>query len=262
MWMTNRKELLIIIAAYNEENNIRKVLTQIEKLGLSVAADIIVINDASTDSTSRVVKELRCPMISQTFNTGYGCVLQTGYKYAVRHGYRYVIQMDGDGQHDVYNIPVLYKKLKEADGNGRYPDIVLGARFMEGSSDFPVSLPRKIAYSMFRGMIRLVTGERFSDPTTGLQGLSREAFSYYSEYNHFDDKYPDANMLIKMLLLKFKVVEIPAVMHARMDGKSMHSGLKPVWYMLRVMYSIAAIIFQVKVLKMDSEVGLRSADEV
>lgn len=258
----NQKELLIIIPAYNEGQNIRRVLTQIENLGLSSVADILVINDASTDSTNWIVKEMHYPMISQLFNMGYGCALQTGYKYAVRCGYQYLIQMDGDGQHDVCNIPMLYERLKEADGDGRCPDIVLGARFRKDSADFPVSLPKKIVYALFRSMIRLVTGEKLSDPTTGLQGLSRKAFLYYSKYNHFDDKYPDANMLIQMMLLKFKVVEIPAVMHARTAGTSMHSGLKPFWYMLRVIYSTIIIVFQVKVLKMDTEVGLRSADKI
>ena len=115
---------------------------------------------------------------------------------------------------------------------------------------------------MFRGMIRVITGERISDPTTGLQGLSRKAFLYYSKYNHFDDKYPDANMIIMMMLVKFRVVEIPAVMHARTEGKSMHSGLKPFWYMLRVMFSILIVVFRVKVLKMDAEVGLLSSDKI
>lgn len=260
--MMNQKELLIIIPAYNEGQNIRSVLTQIEELELSSVADILVINDASTDSTNWIVKEMQYPMISQLFNMGYGCALQIGYKYAIRCGYQYLIQMDGDGQHDVCNIPNLYEKLKEADADGRCPDIVLGARFREDSADFPVSLPKKIVYALFRWIIRQTTGQQFSDPTTGLQGLSRKAFLYYSKYNHFDDKYPDANMLILMLLLKFKVVEIPAVMHARTGGKSMHSGLKPFWYILRMIYSIVIILFQVKVLRMDAEVGLQSADKI
>lgn len=173
-----------------------------------------------------------------------------------------MIQMDGDGQHDVCNVPVLYHKLKEADEEGRCPDIVLGGRFMEGSAPFPVSVPKKIVYALFRSLIFLATKERISDPTTGLQGLSRKAFLYYSKYNQFDDKYPDANMLILMLLIRFKVVEVPAVMHARTEGKSMHSGLKPFWYMLRVIYSTLIILFRVKVLKMDEGVGLKSADKI
>ena len=69
-------------------------------------------------------------------------------------------------------------------------------------------------------------------------------------------------MIILMILTKFRVVEIPAVMHARAEGKSMHSGLKPFWYMLRVMFSILIVVFRVKVLKMDAEVGLLSSDKI
>ena len=257
-----KKELLIIIPSYNEGNNIRRLLMQLEELDMKDRADILIVNDASTDSTNWIVKEMHYPMLSQLYNMGYGCALQTGYKYAVRRGYQYVIQMDGDGQHDVCNIPVIYRKLKEQDADGRCPDIVLGARFMEGSSDFPVSLPKRIVYSIFRFLIRMTTGRRVADPTTGLQGLSRKAFLYYSKYDHFDDKYPDANMIILMMLIKFRVIEVPAVMHTRVEGKSMHSGLKPFWYMLRVLFSVCVVLFQAKVLKMDSEVGLLSADKI
>lgn len=69
-------------------------------------------------------------------------------------------------------------------------------------------------------------------------------------------------MLTLMMLIRFRVVEIPAVMHQRQEGKSMHSGLKPLWYMLRVCYSILIVLFQVKVLKMDMGVGLKSADKI
>ncbi len=257
-----KKELLIIIPAYNEGNNILRLLTQLENLDIKDTADILIVNDASTDATNWIVKEMQYPMLSQLYNMGYGCALQTGYKYAVRREYQYVIQMDGDGQHDVCNIPVIYHKLKEQDADGRCPDIVLGARFMEGSADFTVSLPKRVVYSIFRFLIRITTGQKIMDPTTGLQGLSRKAFLYYSKYDHFDDKYPDANMIILMMLIKFRVIEIPAVMHARAEGKSMHSGLKPFWYMLRVIFSVLIVLFRVKVLKMDVDVGYLSADKI
>ena len=260
--MRERKELLVLIPARNEEENIGAVLEEVARRRIQDLADIVVINDASEDGTARVVRKWPVHMLTNLERMGYGTSLQIGYRYALEKGYRYIIQMDGDGQHDVCNIPVIYNKLKEADEDGRYPDIVLGARFRKDSSDFPVSWPKKVVYSLFRGMIHLVTGAKISDPTTGLQGLSRKAFLYYSKYNHFDDKYPDANMLVLMLMIRFKVVEIPAVMHARTAGKSMHSGLKPFWYMLRVMYSTVIIIFRVKFLKMDVEVGLRSADKI
>ena len=156
--------------------------------------------------------------------------------------------MDADGQHDVCNIPVLYDILRTPGENGEYPDIVLGSRFMEGSSDFPVSICKRVAYSLFRLCIRAATKRRISDPTTGLQGLSSRAALYYSKFGNFDNKYPDANMLIQMLLLGYEVVEVPAVMHNRGFGVSMHSGLRPFVYMFRMMFSIMAVVFRIKVL--------------
>lgn len=99
--------------------------------------------------------------------------------------------------------------------DGKLPDIVLGSRFMEGSSGFSVSFAKKIAFVWFRIMLKTGTGRRITDPTTGLQGLNWRTFRFYSKYNNFDDKYPDANMLMQMLLLGFRVREIPAVMHVR-----------------------------------------------
>lgn len=133
------------------------------------------------------------------------------------------------------------------------PDIVLGSRFMEGSSGFSVSFAKKIAFVWFRIMLKTGTGRRITDPTTGLQGLNWRTFRFYSKYNNFDDKYPDANMLMQMLLLGFRVREIPAVMHVRTTGVSMHSGLKPVLYMFRMTFSILAVWIREKILKMDED---------
>lgn len=241
--------MLIIIPAYNEEKSIRKVLDKLEQPEIQKIADVLVMNDASSDETNWIVKDRHHALVTHVFNLGYGSALQLGYKYAIRRKYKYVFQMDADGQHDVCNIPVIYEKLREADENGEYPDIVLGSRFVEGSSEFPVSMSKKIAFALFRGMIKLGTGRSIKDPTTGLQGLSRRTVLYYSRYNHFDDKYPDANMIMQMLLLGYRIEEIPAIMHVRTEGVSMHSGLKPIVYMFRMFFSILAVVFRIRVLK-------------
>ncbi len=87
------------------------------------------------------------------------------------------------------------------------------------------------------------------DPTTGLQGLSRRAALCYSKFGNFDEKYPDANMITNMLLSDFNIVEIPAVMHLREHGKSMHSGLKPIGYMFHMFFSILAVLIRQKIFK-------------
>ena len=247
-----KKELLIIIPDYNEAGNIENVLDKLEAPEIAGIADLLVMNDASSDNTNWIVKERRHALVTHVFNLGYGGALQLGYKYAIRREYKYVIQMDADGQHDVCNIPVIYKKLKEADANGCCPDIVLGSRFLKESSVFKVSAAKMTAYRIFRKVIKATTGRYIADPTTGLQGLSRRAVLHYSKYRNFDDKYPDANMIIQMLLLGFNIEEIPAVMHSRVLGKSMHSGLKPFLYMFRMSFSIFAVIYRIKVLKWNS----------
>lgn len=245
------KELLIIIPAYNEEKNIEKLLEQLEQPEIEQIADVLIMNDASSDATNWIVKGRKHQIVTHVFNLGYGSALQLGYKYAIRRGYQYVIQMDADGQHDVCNIPVIYKRLKTADKDGKYPDIVLGSRFLEGSSPYPVSAPKKLAWSLFRFMILLGTGRKIVDPTTGLQGLSRRVVIFYSLYNHFDDRYPDANIIMQMLLLGYRLVEVPAVMHPRTEGVSMHSGLRPLFYMCRMIYSIIAVWIGIRIMKMD-----------
>lgn len=252
--MEQRKELLIIIPAYNEEKTIGNLLEQLKKPEIADIADVLVMNDASKDGTEKKVKEYGVNVVTHIFNLGYGNGLQVGYKYAVKKGYKYVIQMDADGQHDVCNIRPIYEKLTEKNDKGETPDIVLGSRFVHGWKDYPTTLVKKFAYRLFETMIFMGTGKKFTDPTTGLQGLSKDAFSFYAGYNHFDDQYPDANMILQMVLLGFRVVEIPAVMHIRTEGVSMHSGLKPVIYMFRMTFSMIAVWLRIKLFHVDLKV--------
>lgn len=244
-----RKELLVVIPARNEEENLPRVLDQLAEHRVGEFADLLVVNDASTDGTARVARERGCRMVTDLFCLGYGGAIRVGYNYALRGGYSYVIQMDADGQHDAVNVPVLFRRLREPDEEGRCPDIVLASRYLEGSSSFPLSRAKRTAHRLFRWLIRTTTGKEITDPTTGLQGLSRRAFSHYARYGNFDDRYPDANMLAQMALLRFRVAEVPAVMHPRSSGRSIHSGLRPVWYMVRMVYSVAAVVFRIRVLR-------------
>lgn len=140
--MNGKKDLLIIIPAYNERDNIPRVLEELETPEISSIADVLVMNDASSDGTNWIVKGRNHTLVTHVFNLGYGGAIQLGYKYAVRRKYKYVIQMDADGQHDVCNIPNIYQALKTPDKDGKYPDIILGSRYMEGSTEFPVSFLR------------------------------------------------------------------------------------------------------------------------
>ena len=209
----------------------------------------MVINDGSRDKTAEVAERAGAIVVSHIYNMGYGVSLQTGYKYAVDHDYEFIIQMDADGQHDVCNIGTIYNKLTR----GKHPyDIVIGSRFIgeKQQNNMKVGIAKKVAIGFFNMAIRLVTRKQFTDPTSGLQGLSRRAFTAYSLYDNFDTNYPDANIITKMLLNGYWLREVPAVMHERKSGVSMHSGLrKNIAYMFTVTLNIVVVVMQFHLIK-------------
>ncbi|HCR40829.1 MAG TPA: glycosyltransferase family 2 protein [Lachnospiraceae bacterium] len=241
-----KKNVLILIPAHNEEKNIKELLRLMMEYKISDWADIVVVNDGSNDNTKEIVAKYGVEVINLLYNMGYGSALQVGYKYATIKNYEYLIQLDADGQHDVSNLENIYKALTRDDkGSKNMPDIVIGSRFLEESVSCKVTSVKKIAIKFFRKLIKKVSGVKITDPTSGLQGLNRKAFSYYAEYSNFDYKYPDINMIIQMLLQGFRIVEIPVIMHERKEGTSMHSGfVKPVKYMILMMLSTMNAIYR------------------
>ena len=173
---------------------------------------------------------------------------QDRFMASENNNYEFIIQMDADGQHDVCNIGTIYNKLT----HGKHPyDIVIGSRFIgERKSSMQVGIAKKVAIGFFNMAIRLVTKKQFTDPTSGLQGLSRRAFTAYSLYDNFDTNYPDANIITKMLLNGYWLREVPAVMHERKSGVSMHSGLrKNIAYMFTVTLNILVVVTQFYLIK-------------
>lgn len=243
--MKKKHDLLVIIPAHNEEENLPAVFEGMREKHIDLIADILIINDASTDRTAEIAERNGAVCITFVFNLGYGNALQMGYKYANEKGYGYLVQMDADAQHDPCNIPVLYHALKTPDKDGELPDIVLGSRFMKGSATYYPGFMKRLGFIWFGTLVRLFGGGELADATTGLQGLSRRAFARYAGYDNFDANYPDANMILEMKLQGYRVLQVPAVMHMRKSGEGMHTGLwKPTKYMVRS--TIALIVARMR----------------
>lgn len=240
-----KHDLLIVIPARNESRNLPAVFAGLRENRVDHLADVLIVDDASCDETAAVARQNGAACISFLCRLGYGNALQMGYKFARERGYRYLIQMDADTQHDPCNIRPLYEALQRPDEDGLLPDIVLGSRFMQGSGAYEPGLFKKIGFRWFGFLVRLMGGGKLADATTGLQGLSRRAFSRYARFDHFDADYPDANMILEMKLLGYRIVQVPAVMHARGTGKGMHAGLwSPVKYMVRS--TVAVIVAKMR----------------
>jgi glycosyltransferase involved in cell wall biosynthesis len=230
------KDILLIIPVYNEEKNIEKVCEEI-KDNLSFV-DILVVNDCSTDNTLQVIKKILCiNYISLPFNLGYSGALQTGFKYAFDKEYKYVIQFDGDGQHIASEANKMYQILLE-----KKADIVIGSRFKSSLTNYEHSFFRMLGTRIFCYLIKISCKTEISDPTSGFQILSRDVFSKYAKMYNYPE-YPDANLLIDMLLQNYKIEEIHVEMRKREYGVSMHSGiLKPTKYMVKMFYSILLVL--------------------
>ena len=230
------EKILVIIPCFNEAQNIGSVIDELKRD--MPALDILVIDDCSTDSTAELVRSQQVGCVSLPFNIGYSGALQAGYKYAIDHCYDFVVQFDGDGQHIANEITKLYR-LQQSSG----ADIVIGSRFLSGGG-YQHSFARKIGTSLFHSLIKLICGVTIHDPTSGFQIIKRKVFARYSRMHNFP-YFPDANIIIEMLLNDFRISEVQVDMRQREFGESMHSGvLKPVKYMIKVMYSIFIIVIK------------------
>lgn len=225
---------LVVIPAYNEERNIRKVLS--EFVGVHSFVDVVVINDGSSDATEQHAREFPVYVLSHPCNLGYGAALQSGFRFAEQKGYTHIVQFDSDGQHNPSDISVILNEFFKSDA-----DVVIGSRYL-GDAGFYPGWAKRVAVVLFQIIIRITTGKLVTDPTSGIRGLSRSVFSYYAVRDRFPSDFPDADIVIEMLLHGYHVREVPVGHRDRDQGTSMHSGLKPVVYILKVLISILSIL--------------------
>lgn len=234
--MEKKDRILFVIPAYNESENIKKVLEEIKKDAKD--ADILVINDCSKDNTRDIVLEENVDCIDNVFNMGYAMAVQTGLKYAYNHDYDYVIQFDGDGQHIASEAIKLYETAKKDKA-----DVVIGSRYLKDMG-YPVNKLRRAGTKMFENVIRRYCGVTIADPLSGFQCLNKRVIEKYSKMGGYPE-FPDANLVIEMLLQGYKIVEVPVKMRARTAGVSMHSGLwKNIKYMVGMFYTIFFVLLQ------------------
>ncbi len=231
--MGTEARYLIVIPAFNEEETIGRVIDDIRLH--APFADILVVNDGSTDSTPTIAEEQGVHCVSHPFNLGYGAALQTGFRLAASRGYDCVITMDADGQHVPLSVTNLIKAMQDEDA-----DIVIGSRFLEGT--YSVDLPRRIGIRLFSLIARLYTGITITDPTSGFQLLRRSVFSHLAKADNYPLDYPDVNIIMALHKRWFRIVETSVEMIEKKDGKSMHSGLKPFFYVMRMCLAVVMVI--------------------
>ena len=229
--------ILIIIPAYNEGERITKVVHHVRDINPSW--DVLVINDGSFDATAQAARAGGAKVVSHPFNMGYGVAIQTGYKYALNKGYDCLVQMDGDGQHDPAYIPDLLAPVLAGK-----TDFALGSRFL-GVESYDPSLLRRVGMTFFCRLVSWLLSQRITDSTSGFQAFNRRVIRFFTT-EVFPCDYPDADMLLTLHRADFSILEVPVKMHASVSGKSMHAGLKPLYYIFKMLLSIFVTLLRKK----------------
>lgn len=221
----NDKHLLVIIPAYNEEESIEST---VDELTATLAGiEYLVVNDGSKHGTERICQQRGYRYVSLPVNSGLTVGFQTGMKYALRNGYDYAIQFDADGQHCPEFIPEMLKCAMSENA-----DIVIGSRFVNKRKEVSA---RMLGSRIITVAIKLTTGKRVSDPTSGMRLFDREMIKRFAQ----DDTLNPEPESISYLMKSGAVVrEVQVEMRERQAGESYLNISRSISYMVRACISI------------------------
>ena len=221
------QDILLVIPSYNEEKNIETVVDEL--IRNFPGLDYIVVNDGSTDNTAAICRKKGYHFLDLPVNLGLAGCFQAGMKYAYEKGYQYAIQFDGDGQHR----PEYIQKMREKMDEGY--DIVIGSRFIDAPKDFSM---RMIGSRMIAAAIRMTTGTRVSDPTSGMRMFNRQMIQAFALRLNYGPEPDTVSFLIKQ---GAKVAEVPVKIAERLAGESYLKPVVAAKYMMRMLTSILLI---------------------
>ncbi|MBY0009527.1 glycosyltransferase family 2 protein [Paenibacillus typhae] len=220
--------VLGIIPCYNEQENIESLIKELSHY--SDVLDFVIINDRSTDMTSTVCDNVKANIINLPCNLGIGGAVQTGYIYAKEKNYDIAVQIDGDGQHDPSYIRELIEPL--IGGNC---DFVIGSRFIN-KEGFQSSLTRRVGIVYFARLLKLLTKQKVTDPTSGFRACNKRIINYFAENYPVD--YPEPESIMALSRNGYTILEVPVKMRERNGGVSSIKAFKSVYYMIKVTLAI------------------------
>lgn len=221
--------VLVIVPAWNEQASIGSTVAEIRSAVPD--ADLLVVDDGSSDQTRLRATEAGATVCSLPFNLGVGGAMRAGYRFAQRHGYDVAVQIDADGQHDPTYLPALVARLSDAD-------IVIGARFASEDDPYKVRGPRRWAMVLLARVLSRLARTRLTDVTSGFRVSNRRAISLFAR--HYPAEY--LGDTVESLVIGARagcvITQEPVVMRPRMAGRASHSPVKAAVYLLRAVFAL------------------------
>lgn len=228
-------KILLIIPAYNEEESILSTIKTVS----SSPYDYIIINDGSTDKTPDILDESNANHIDLCFNLGIGGAVQTGYKYASKNNYDIAIQFDADGQHDINYIENLIKPILEHKAN-----LTIGSCFIDKTlKNKRSSTIRRLGIHFLSGIIKLFSGKRIYDPTSGFRAADKSIIKKFAD--NYSLEYPEPISNFELLKYsKYTIKEVPVKMNKRKAGHSSIHSWRTIYAAINVFLSILILNFR------------------
>ncbi|MGI5959036.1 MAG: glycosyltransferase family 2 protein [Massiliimalia sp.] len=222
-------KVLIVIPAYNEEKNIVRVVDNLREHYSQY--DYVIINDGSKDNTASICREHGYNLVSLPVNLGLSGAFQTGLKYAYENDYDYAIQFDADGQHRPEYIAPILEEIQKGS------DIVIGSRFVTEKKPFSA---RMLGSRMISLAMRLTTGFKVQDPTSGMRMFNRKMIQEFAQNVNYG---PEPDTVSYLMREGAKVSEVQVQMDERIAGESYLNLWRSMSYMLRMGISIMLVQF-------------------
>ena len=233
-----------VVPAWNEAETIAGVIAEIR--AVDPGMEIIVIDDGSYDKTAVIAAEAGARVLRLSCNLGIGGAVQTGFQAARELECDVVVQIDGDGQHDPQELPLILAPV--LDGRA---DIVIGSRFA-GAGKYRAPPVRRLGMRIFATFVSLLVRKSLSDTSSSFRAVNRRALSLYAvDYPHGYLETIEATVLAVRYGLRIE--EVPVRMRERTSGRSSLTIPISLYYTVKVVVAVFISMFRRKFVQLEED---------
>jgi glycosyltransferase involved in cell wall biosynthesis len=235
--MSERSDTLVFVPAWNEERSLPAVLDELRRD--LPDADVLVVDDGSTDRTAAIASEHGADVLSFPENRGLRAAIAAGYDRAAAGGYAYCGRVDADGQHPVAELRRLLELVRSDEC-----DVAVGSRFASGegfeADRYEPTAPRKLGTTLLRNSMEVVLGRPFHDATSGMHAANARALPILAR--PYQSGAPEVEAVLRLHDEGMRVNEVPVHMRERAGGESKLRGKKAVVLVATVIGTLVAAL--------------------